>query len=319
MINAGSISLGTVTAIVMLQGSVSMMFRQLGTFSAALQQSLSGVSRICSFLNQCTEKIEDIDKAEEELEENDYSITFDNVFFNYNKPDEIINNLNLNIDSNKSVALVGESGSGKSTILKLIMRLYDIQKGSISICGRNIKEFTLGDLRKLIAYVPQDSYLFNGTIEENIRYGKLKATKEEIISAAKAANAYNFILELPDGFNTIVGENGSNLSGGQKQRITIARAFLKNAPFLLLDEPTSSLDLESESKVQNALISLMKGRTTIVVAHRITTIKNVDIICAIKNGTVVEQGTHEELINSNGYYKKFYMLETNNKICYNLE
>lgn len=199
-------------------------------------------------------------------------------------------------------ALVGPSGSGKSTILKLLLGFYQARSGTIGILGREIADYSLTNLRQQFALVPQEAYLFSGTIMENIRFGRPQASDEEVIAAARAANAHEFILALPHSYQTVVGERGSRLSGGQRQRIAIARALLKDAPILLLDEATSALDNESELLVQEALERLMIGRTTLVVAHRLSTIERADTILVIDDGAVVEQGSHDELLSANGLY-----------------
>ena len=231
------------------------------------------------------------------------SIEFKNVSFQYDTQ-AVLKDLSLEIQKGKSVALVGESGSGKSTIADLLSRFYDIEEGEILIDNINIKDYKLTDLRGLMGIVSQDSILFNDSVFNNITLGNENADKEEVIAAAKAANAHEFIMEMPKGYDSNVGENGAKLSGGQKQRISIARAIYKNPPILILDEATSSLDTESEKLVQDALGKLMKTRTSLVIAHRLSTIQNADNIILIKKGEILEQGTHEELTLKNGAYKK---------------
>ena len=217
--------------------------------------------------------------------------------------------VSLNIPHGKTTALVGPSGSGKSSILNLIPRFYDPDSGKLKIDGQNIKDLTISSVRSVIALVSQEPILFDMSIKENILYSRPNSTDEEIISAAKSAAADSFIAQLPNGYDTIIGEKGYSLSGGQKQRISIARAFLKNAPILLLDEATSSLDTESESLVQEAIKKLMKDRTTLVIAHRLSTIINADQIIVLDDGKIVESGNHEELLLKNGIYKKLYERE----------
>ena len=227
----------------------------------------------------------------------------------FNDSAPILNDVSLSVEEGQIAALVGPSGGGKSTIIKLLMGLYPVGDNRITVMGKSINLYPLSELRDLMAYVPQDAYLFDGTIEENIRFGKSGATQNDVIAAAKAANAHGFISEQADGYNTHVGERGSRLSGGQRQRIAIARALLKDAPILLLDEATSALDSESEQQVQEALNILMEGRTTIAVAHRLSTIESANVIYVIEKGHIVEQGAHSDLISKEGLYKSLYALQ----------
>ncbi len=237
------------------------------------------------------------------------SVAFEGVRFSYDGEREALDGLTFLAPAGQTTALVGESGSGKSTILNLLLRLYEPQRGAVFVNGKNISEVTLASLRGAMAIVSQDGFLFNETIASNIGYGRQGATRDEIIEAARAAAAHDFIEQLPSGYETIVGEGGGDLSGGQRQRIAIARAFLKNAPILLLDEATSALDAESEHLIQGALSRLAKGRTTIVVAHRLSTIRNADLIVAIDKGRVVETGRHAELLARGGYYARVTRLQ----------
>ena len=214
------------------------------------------------------------------------------------------------MEKGKTVALVGQSGSGKSTLVDLLPRYHDVQQGAITIDGTNIKDIAIHDLRSLIGNVNQEAILFNDTFFNNIAFGVEGATMEQVIEAAKIANAHDFIMEKPEGYNTNIGDRGSKLSGGQRQRISIARAILKNPPILILDEATSALDTESERLVQEALERLMKTRTTIAIAHRLSTIKNADEICVLYEGEIVERGTHDELIQKNGYYKRLHDMQS---------
>ena len=237
------------------------------------------------------------------------AITLNNVTFAYAEQ-PVLTNFSLEVPKGKTVALVGQSGSGKSTIANLITRFYDVNEGAILIDGVDVKDMQTASLRKLIGVVSQDSILFNDTIKNNLLIGKPDATDEELITAAKIANAYEFINDLPEGFDTNIGDAGSKLSGGQKQRLSIARAVLKNPPIMLLDEATSALDTESERLVQNALENMMKHRTSIVIAHRLSTIQNADLIVVMQKGRIVEQGTHSELIQKNGMYKRLVEMQT---------
>ena len=237
------------------------------------------------------------------------AITLNNVTFAYAEQ-PVLTNFSLEVPKGKTVALVGQSGSGKSTIANLITRFYDVNQGAILIDGVDVKDMQTASLRKLIGVVSQDSILFNDTIKNNLLIGKPDATDEELITAAKIANAYEFINDLPEGFDTNIGDAGSKLSGGQKQRLSIARAVLKNPPIMVLDEATSALDTESERLVQSALENMMKHRTSIVIAHRLSTIQNADLIVVMQKGRIVEQGTHSELIQKNGMYKRLVEMQT---------
>lgn len=237
------------------------------------------------------------------------AITLNNVTFAYAEQ-PVLTNFSLEVSKGKTVALVGQSGSGKSTIANLITRFYDVNQGAILINEVDVKDMQTASLRKLIGVVSQDSILFNDTIKNNLLIGKPDATDEELITAAKIANAYEFINDLPEGFDTNIGDAGSKLSGGQKQRLSIARAVLKNPPIMVLDEATSALDTESERLVQNALENMMKHRTSIVIAHRLSTIQNADLIVVMQKGRIVEQGTHSELIQKNGMYKRLVEMQT---------
>ena len=233
-------------------------------------------------------------------------IVFDRVTFSYNRDRSIIENVSLHIAPGETVALVGPSGAGKTTICNLIPRFYDVQKGSIRIDGVDVRDFTQRSLRQNIGIVQQDVFLFTGTIRENIAYGKIDTTDEEIIAAAKQANAHEFIMELEKGYDTYAGERGVMLSGGQRQRIAIARIFLKNPPILILDEATSALDSETEAVIQDALFKLSQNRTTLVIAHRLATVRRADRILVLTDDGIVEEGTHAQLLEKDGYYARLY-------------
>ena len=259
------------------------------------------------------ERVDKIMNAENDIKEPEHpaelkgfneKIEFKGVFFSYEEGKEILHDINLEIPKGKTVALVGQSGSGKSTLVDLIPRYYDVQQGSISLDGTDIRNFRVKDLRSLIGNVNQEAILFNDTIFNNIAFGVEGATMEQVVAAAKIANAHDFIMEKEEGYQTNIGDRGSKLSGGQRQRISIARAILKNPPVLILDEATSALDTESEKIVQEALDRLTSTRTTIAIAHRLSTIRNADMICVMHEGKIVERGRHEELLELNGYYKK---------------
>lgn len=267
----------------------------------------ASADRVLEILNTVS-PLKDKDKA---LIKNSFetAINIDNISFKY-EDEYVLKNFSLEIPKGKSVALVGQSGSGKSTIANLLTRFYDINEGSISIDGSDIRDITKQSLRGLMGLVTQDSILFNDTIKNNIKLGSENATDEEIIKAAKIANAYEFIKDLPKGFDTNIGDSGGKLSGGQKQRLSIARAVLKNPPIMILDEATSALDTESEKLVQVALENMMKNRTSVVIAHRLSTIKNADLIIVMKKGEIVEQGNHDDLLAKDGMYKRLVEMQS---------
>lgn len=310
----GRISFGTVIGMVQLSGGVMMLLTAFGTSFSRFQSSLAAADRVWAVLDTPVEP-ESLGDPEGAVPGaaiaglpavGTTGITLRDVVFGYNGDAPVLDGLSFTVAPGSVVALVGSSGGGKSTILKLLLGFYRARSGEISIGGRPLTSFQLAELRRQFAFVPQDAYLYDGTIAENIRCGKLAAGDDEVVAAAMAANAHEFILELPDGYQTRVGERGSHLSGGQKQRVAIARALLKNAPFLLLDEATSALDTESEQLVQQALERLMVGRTTLVVAHRLSTIRNADEILVIDDGHVAEHGTHAELMERDGIYRRLH-------------
>ena len=237
-------------------------------------------------------------------------IEYKDLSFSYDGERQVLKNINLKIEKGKTVALVGQSGSGKSTMVDLIPRYYDVQEGRITIDGVDVRDMKVKSLRSLIGNVNQEAILFNDSFYNNITFGVENATMEQVIEAAKIANAHDFIMETEEGYDTCVGDRGCRLSGGQRQRISIARAILKNPPILILDEATSALDTESERLVQEALERLMKTRTTIAIAHRLSTIKNADEICVLRDGEIVERGKHDELIQLNGVYKRLNDMQT---------
>ena len=279
---------------------------QLINFVEQYQNGITGFKRFLEIMDQPSEAENSNSKN---LEKVVGEIKFSNVSFSYNKNSDILDNISFKIEPGEKVAFVGPSGGGKTTICHLIPRFYNPTNGKIEIDGTDISEVTLNSLRNNIGIVQQDVYLFNGTIKENILYGKLNATDDEVFEAAKKANIHDYILSLPDGYETNIGERGIKLSGGQKQRLSISRVFLKNPPILILDEATSSLDNTTEVIIQQELDELCKNRTTIVVAHRLSTIKNVDKIFVISKGVISENGSHQELIKKDGIYKKLYELQ----------
>ena len=271
-----------------------------------IQKGMSGFIRYQAIIDIEPEITDCVDAVD--MKHPDGDICYHDVSFSYENNEIVLNHIDFTIKSGKSVALVGPSGGGKTTICSLLPRFYDITDGSITIGGQNIKNIKLESLRNSIGIVQQDVYLFGASVKENIAYGKPDATFDEIVEAAKKANIHDFIMTLPDGYDTFVGERGTRLSGGQKQRISIARVFLKNPPILILDEATSALDNESEQHIQKSLDALSKNRTTITIAHRLSTIQNADEILVIDGQTIKERGTHEELITFCGLYAKYYYM-----------
>ena len=288
--------------------SVLAPLKDLSKAGYAIPKGLASMERIDKILN-AENNIKEIENPTV-IESFENEITFKGVTFRYDDSKDVLSDIDLTIKKGKTIALVGQSGSGKSTLVDLIPRFHDAAKGSINIDGTNIKDLKISSLRGLIGNVNQEAILFNDTIFNNIAFGVEGATMEQVIQAAKIANAHDFIMEKEEGYFTNVGDRGSKLSGGQRQRISIARALLKNPPILILDEATSALDTESERLVQDALDKLTASRTTIAIAHRLSTIKNADEICVMHEGRIVERGRHEELIAKDGYYKKLHAMQT---------
>lgn len=303
----GKIGAPDYVAYLLYVSTLIASIRKIMEFTEQFQRGTSGIERFCEIMDIDPE-IKDKEGAIE-LKDVFGEIEFSNVTFRYeSEKKEVLTNLSLKVKRGESIALVGPSGGGKTTLCSLIPRFYEISEGEIKIDGINIKDVTLNSLRENIGIVQQDVYLFSGSVKENIAYGKIDATMEEIIEASKSAGAHEFIMALPDGYDTYVGERGVKLSGGQKQRISIARLFLKNPPILILDEATSALDNESERIVQKSLERLAKGRTTFTIAHRLTTIKNADRILVLTENGIEESGTHEELLHLGGKYADLYAL-----------
>ena len=304
----GELTLGAMVAFVAYIERLYSPLRRLVNSSTTLTQAIASMDRVFELIDEKYD-IQDKDTAVE-CQNVKGEVVFDQISFSYNEGEEkVLNNINLSISPGETIALVGMSGGGKSSLISLIPRFYDVTEGRILLDGVDIRDYKVRSLRDQIGMVLQDAILFSDSIETNILLGKPDATKEEVIAAAKAANAHEFIMNLPDGYNTKVGERGVKLSGGQKQRIAIARVFLKNPAILVLDEATSALDLESEQSIQNSLELLAKQRTTFIVAHRLTTITHADRIVMIENGRIVEIGSHQELMNKQGQYYKLFQVQ----------
>jgi subfamily B ATP-binding cassette protein MsbA len=290
------------TALFMLYDPV----RKLTNVNNTIQQGIAGAKRVFGIIDIVPDIRNNVNAAD--LPKISTGIDIQNVTFAYDET-PVLKNINLSIHAGEVIAFVGMSGGGKTTLVNLIPRFYDVTEGRILIDSRDIREVTIESLRGQVAIVTQQTILFNDTVRNNIAYGNIEETEENIIRAAKAANAHDFIMNLPDGYNTVIGEQGAKLSGGERQRISIARALLKDAPILILDEATSSLDTEAEIEVQDALENLMKGRTTLIIAHRLSTIRNAHRIIVLANGEIVEEGTHESLMEKRREYFKFYTMQ----------
>ncbi len=305
-----TITAGELVAFLTYAVNLANPVKRLSRVYGAIQKAMAAADRVFDVMDM-DEKIKDLPDAKV-LPNIEGRVVFDDVTFSYKEGQPALSHVSLTAEPGQMIALVGPSGSGKSTIANLIPRFYDIDEGTISIDGYDVREVTTNSLREQIGLVPQETMLFSTTVMENIRYGRLDATDEEIIEASKAANADEFIRELPDGYETKIGERGLNLSGGQRQRLAIARAILKNPRVLILDEATSALDTESEKIVQDALDKLMEGRTSFVIAHRLSTIFKANQIFVVENGHVIEHGTHEELLALNGLYSNLYNIQFRN-------
>ncbi len=293
-----------VTVFLFLAVECARPMMELNRYWHASFQGLSAAGELCDFMNQSPE-VKDTGDQLIKQEQLSHTLSMDQVSFSYTDGNEVLKNLSFTVQPGKMTALVGHSGSGKSTILNLFLRFYDPEKGTVKMDGEDVKSYSLEELRKQISVVFQETYLFYGTIADNIRMARPDATDTEVEAAARAANAHEFISRFPQGYQTVTGERGMTLSGGERQRISIARAFLKNAPILFLDEATSSMDSQSEAIVQESIQRLIQGRTTVVIAHRLSTIRHADQILVIEDGAVAEQGIHEELIKKDGLYAAF--------------
>ena len=307
----GAITAGSLVAFLVYAVNIANPIKRLTKVVASIQQALAAGERVFGILD-LEENIKELPSAKLLPPVQGY-VEFKHVDFAYNNDEQVIEDLSFKVNRGQIVAIVGPSGAGKSTIASLLPRFYDVTNGSIVIDGMDIRNVTLNSLREQVGIVPQETLLFNGSVYDNILYGRLDATKEEVEAAAKAANAHDFIMGLPEGYDTMLGDRGVNISGGQRQRISIARAILKNPQILILDEATSALDTESERIVQEALDRLMVGRTSFVIAHRLSTIKNADRILVMEKGRLVEDGSHEELMAQEGLYAHLYRIQYRSK------
>ena len=300
----GRITVGNIQSFIQYTKNFTNPIAQIAQISNMLQSMVAASERVFEFLDEEEEK----EKNKEFIPTNkiEGSVEFKNVKFGYNQDKIIINDFSAKVKPGQKIAIVGPTGAGKTTIVKLLMRFYDLNSGEILVDGHNINDYRKEDIRGLFGMVLQDTWLFNGTIMENIRYGRLEATDDEVIEACKMAHVHHFIQTLPDGYNMMLNEETTNISGGQKQLLTIARAILADPKILILDEATSSVDTRTEILIQKAMDKLMEGRTSFIIAHRLSTIKNADLILVMDSGDIVEQGTHEELLKKNGFYAKLY-------------
>ena len=300
----GKITVGNIQSFIQYNKQFTQPINQIAQISSMLQAMVAAAERVFEFLEQP----EEIETAKGEIDTSKIkgNVEFKHVNFGYDEDKTIINDFSANIKEGQKIAIVGPTGAGKTTMVKLLMRFYDVNSGEINIDGHNIKDFKRGELRKMFGMVLQDTWLFGGTVKENIKYGNEEATDGEVIEAAKAAHVHHFIKTLPKGYNSILNEESSNVSAGQKQLLTIARVILANPKILILDEATSSIDTRTEIQIQKAMDNLMNGRTSFIIAHRLSTIKNADLILVMNHGDIIEQGTHEELLAKNGFYADLY-------------
>jgi ATP-binding cassette subfamily B protein len=304
----GEMEVGLYSVLIFVTQRLLWPLTRLGETFDLYQRAMASTKRIMSLLK--TE--ETLDDGDTELDPGNVegSYRFENVAFEYRTGGRVLHNLNLKINPGETVGIVGATGAGKSSLIKLLMRFYDVTGGRILLDGKDIREYKIRDVVRTAGLVSQDVFLFHGTVAENIRYGTFNASDEQIVQAANLAEAHNFVKDLPEGYNTIVGERGQKLSGGQRQRISIARAILKNPPILILDEATSAVDNETEAAIQRSLYNIAKDRTTIIIAHRLSTIRHADKIFVLEKGELAESGTHEELVNQSGIYKQLWMVQS---------
>ena len=302
----GTMSVGDIQAFIQYVKSFTQPISQMAQVSSMVQSAAAAAERVFEFLEEEEEPQKAENHAPVAIGDVKADVCFDHVSFGYSPEKIIIHDFSANVKNGQKIAIVGPTGAGKTTLVKLLMRFYDLNGGSIKIDGHDIKSFDRSELREAFGMVLQDTWLFNGTIMENIRYGRLDATDEEVIAAAKAAHVHRFIETLPGGYNMVLNEEASNVSQGQKQLLTIARAILANNKILILDEATSSVDTRTEIRIQKAMDNLMKGRTSFIIAHRLSTIRDADVILVMRDGDIVEQGSHDELMAMGGFYSELY-------------
>ena len=300
----GTITVGNIQSFIQYNKQFTQPINQIAQISAMLQAMVAAAERIFEFLEEQEEL--DTAKGNIDTEKLTGNVTFKNVQFGYDPDRMIINDFNAQVKEGQKIAIVGPTGAGKTTMVKLLMRFYDVNSGEILVDGHNVKDFDRGELRKMFGMVLQDTWLFGGTVKDNIKYSKEDATDDEVIEAAKAAHVHHFIKTLPKGYNSLINEESTNISAGQKQLLTIARVILADPKILILDEATSSIDTRTEIQIQSAMDNLMKGRTSFIIAHRLSTIKNADLILVMNHGDIVEQGTHEALLEKGGFYSELY-------------
>lgn len=303
ILKGSGITVGIVFSFLLYMKNFTRPINEIMNLFNTIQSALAGAERVFEVIDEEKERDREEAKAITNI---DGKVELKNVTFSYEKGKEILKNVSIEAKKGEVIAIVGPTGAGKTTIVNLLTKFYKIDSGEILIDGKNIDDITRESLRKSVAMVLQDTYLFSESVSENIKYGRLEATEEEIIEAAKMADAHNFIKQLPEGYNTILADNGCNLSQGQRQLLAIARAILSQASILILDEATSSIDTRTEVLIQNAMLKLMQGKTTFVIAHRLSTIRNADKILALKDGEIIESGTHDELLKKNGFYANLY-------------
>ncbi len=300
----GKIAVGDIQSFIQYNRQFVQPITQIAQISGTLQSMIAAAERVFEFLEEPEEA--ETAKGNIDTDKLKGNVVFNHVNFGYDPEKTIINDFCANVKDGQKIAIVGPTGAGKTTMVKLLMRFYDVNSGSISVDGHNVKDFERGDLRKMFGMVLQDTWLFSGSVEDNIKYGNPDATDSEVIEAAKAAHVHHFIKTLPKGYKSVLNEETSNVSAGQKQLLTIARVILANPKILILDEATSSIDTRTEQQIQSAMDNLMEGRTSFIIAHRLSTIKNADLILVMNHGDIVEQGTHEELLEKDGFYAGLY-------------